>query len=80
MVAIAMYADPGYSLTYHGHNNERLRRLIGEMHVRAYPLLAALPPQLALLPPRTPAAAAAAADAETWWRGLARSPPALPRK
>ena len=79
--SLEQLVDPGYYLTYHGVNDEPLRRAIGVMYACAFPALLHVAPTLAR-PALHPAAlgfssaaalraAAAAAVAE---------PPALPRK
>jgi hypothetical protein len=80
----ALMIDTGYSLTYHGHNNEPFRRRIGLMHGLGYPFLVSVSSRLGL--PTNPAALVAAernkviAEAERGYRGAARVPPALSAK
>ncbi len=80
----AMMIETGYSLTYHGGNNELFRRRIGLMHGLGYPFLASVSSRLGL--PVGPGRVSAAersrivAEAEKGYRGAVRVPPALSAK
>jgi hypothetical protein len=71
---------PRYFLTYHGISNEPLRHRIAEMHIRAYPFMAAVTPSLVLLksPSIDPGSSSRAADM-AWrvYRGAVMDPPNL---